>query len=241
MDFYKIKERSTKFDREIYPDFVVGHVKDLLVRGKSFYAVWNEEKGLWSTDILDVVEIVDKDLWAYAEKIRNETNYEGKLTVKTLSSFSSGSWLKFVNMTSKYGDSKHQLDEKLTFANTPVKQSDYVSKRLPYSLEEGEHPAWDKLVGTLYSRSEREKIEWSIGAVVSGDSKKIEKFCVFYGDPGTGKGTIINIIKKLFDGYYTTFEAKSLGSANNQFSTEVFRTNPRTIRGSTVSSVTKRW
>ena len=126
MDFYKIKERSSKNCIEIYPDFVVGHVKDLLVRGKSFYAVWNEEKNLWSTDILDVAQIVDSDIYRYIDDFRERRHYDGQIDAKTLQSFSSGSWLKFVNMMTKYGDSSHQLDEKLTFANTPVKKEDYV-------------------------------------------------------------------------------------------------------------------
>lgn len=226
MDFYKIRERRSKNETEIYPDFRVGHVKDLLVRGKGFYAVWDEAKGLWSTDILDVVELVDADLWKYAEKLKAERHFDGYLNVKTLESFSSGSWLKFMTMLTKFGDSVHQLDEHLTFANTEVKQEDYVSKRLPYALEAGDYSAWDKLVGKLYAPKEREKIEWAIGSIVSGDSKTIQKFCVFYGDPGTGKGTIIDIIQKLFAGYYTTFDARALGSSNNQFATEVFRTNP---------------
>lgn len=72
------------------------------------------------------------------------------------------------------------------------------------SSTRGECKAWDELVGTLYSQEERNKIEWAIGAIVSGDSKKITKFLVFYGDAGTGKSTILNIIQKLFDGYYAT-------------------------------------
>ena len=226
MDFYTIRQRTTRSETEIYPDFCVGHVKDLLVRGKSFYAVWNEEKGLWSTNILDVPALVDHDLWEYAEKFKREGYAGPTINVKTLASFSSGSWLKFMNMINKYGDTSHQLDEKLTFQNTEVKKEDYVSKRLPYALEPGDYSAWDKLVGQLYSPEERQKIEWAIGAVVSGDSRKIQKFFVFYGDPGTGKGTIIDIIMKLFDGYFTVFDAKGLGMSSNQFSTEVFRSNP---------------
>ena len=226
MDFYKIVERSKRDEIEIYPDFKVGHVKDLLVRGKSFYAIWDERKGMWSKDILDVSELVDRELWEYAEKLKNERNYQGRISVKTMESFSSGSWLKFTTFLSKYSDCDIQLDSKLTFANTPVERSDYVSRRLPYSLEPGDYSAWDELVGRLYEPQEREKIEWAIGSVVSGDSKKIQKFCVFYGEPGTGKGTIIDVIQRLFDGYYVTFDAKALASSNNQFSTEVFRSNP---------------
>ena len=226
MDFYKIMERSRKGEIEIYPDFRVTSVQDLLVRGRDFYAVWVDEKGLWSTDALDVSELVDKDLWSYAEKIRKDRHFDGYLNVKTMESESSGSWARFIQYLRKYPDTKVQLDEKLAFANTEVKKSDFISKRLPYSLEPGDYSAWDTLVSKLYSPKEREKIEWAIGAIVSGDSKTIQKFCVFYGDPGTGKGTIIDIIKKLFKGYYTTFDAKALGSSSNQFSTEVFRTDP---------------
>lgn len=226
MDFYKIREKSTRNETEIYPDFRVDHVKDLLVRGGKFYAVWSEEKGLWSTDLMDVPGIVDKDLWEYAEKVKKMRGYDGYLNVKTLESFSSGSWLKFMTMLTKFSDSPHQLDEKLTFLNTEVKQDDYVSKRLGYSLEEGDYSAWDKLVGTLYDKAEREKIEWAIGAIISGDSKTIQKFCVFYGEAGTGKSTIINVIQKLFDGYTITFDARALGSASDQFATEMFRSNP---------------
>lgn len=226
MDFFKIIERSRKGEIEILPDFQVTKVKDLLVRGRDFYAVWVEDRGIWSTDIIDVSNLVDKELWAYAEELKEKRGYTGYLNVKAMESDSSGSWARFTQYLRRYPDTTHQLDEKLTFANTEVKKSDYVSKRLPYSLEEGDYSAWDKLVDRLYSPPEREKIEWSIGAVVSGDSKTIQKFCVFYGDPGTGKGTIIDVIQKLFNGYYTTFDAKALGTSNNQFATEVFRTNP---------------
>lgn len=226
MDFFKIVERSRRGEVEIYPDFRNTEVTDLLVRGGEFYAVWDAEKGLWSTKKLDVQRLVDKELWDYAEKFKMERHYDGYLNVRTLESESSGSWAKFVNYLKRYPNCGVTLDTRLTFADTPIKKGDFVSKRLPYSLEEGDYSAWDTLVGYLYDEPEREKIEWAIGAVVSGDSRSIEKFCVFYGDPGTGKGTILKVIMKLFQGYYTTFEAKALGSINNQFSTEVFKDNP---------------
>jgi energy-coupling factor transporter ATP-binding protein EcfA2 len=123
-------------------------------------------------------------------------------------------------------DNSHQLDEHLTFANTEVKKGDYVSRHLPYALASGDYSAWDELIGTLYSPEERTKIEWVLGAIVSGDSKKIQKFLVLYGPAGTGKSTILNIVEKLFAGYTTSFEAKALGSSNNMFATEAFRHNP---------------
>lgn len=226
MDFYKIKERSRKGGVEIYPDFRVADLQDLLVRGGKFYAVWDDEKGLWSQNPLTARKVVDKELWDHAKQFKEANHFDGPVNVLTMESDSSGSWNRFTAYLKRFPDCDIQLDSKLTFQNTKVKKEDYVSKRLGYSLEEGDYSAWDKMVGTLYDSSEREKIEWAIGAVVSGDSKTIQKFCVFYGEPGTGKGTIIEILMKLFKGYFTVFDAKALGSSSDQFSTEMFASNP---------------
>jgi hypothetical protein len=224
MDFYQITVKETKGAFEIYPDFRVGRSKDLMVRGRSFYAIWDEARGLWSTDEYDVQRIVDEDLRRYADEAKERDGIS--YVVKDLRSFSSNGWNQFRKFISLISDNSHQLDENLTFANTEVKKSDYVSRRLPYPLAPGDHSAWDELIGTLYSVEERAKIEWAIGAVVSGDSKKIQKFLVLYGPAGTGKSTVLNIVEKLFQGYTTTFESKALGSNNNAFATEVFKANP---------------
>lgn len=223
MDFYQIKERSTKRGViELYPDFKVCRSKDLMVRGKSFYAIWDEEKGLWSTDEYDVQRLVDSDLDRYRREMRTD---EG-VSVKHMADFSSKSWAEFRRYMANISDNSHQLDNKLIFSNTQVEKKDYVSRRLPYPLEEGSYEAYDEIIGTLYEPEERAKLEWAIGAVISGDAKKIQKFVVLYGEAGAGKSTILNIIQKLFEGYYTTFEAKALTSSSNAFSTEVFKTNP---------------
>jgi len=221
MDFYYIASREAKKGEiEIFPDFLVGRFEDIMIRGHSVYAIWDESKGLWSTDEYDVQRLVDEDLHQYAEK------NGGAGTVKFLRNGSNKLWAGFQQHVNNLPDNFHQLDETLTFANQEVKKTDYVSRRLPYALEPGDHSAWDELVGTLYSVEEREKIEWAIGAVISGDAKKIQKFVVFYGLPGSGKGTIINIIQMLFTGYSTTFDAKALGSSNGTFATEAFKNNP---------------
>lgn len=223
MDFYQIKERTIKNGvREVYPDYAVGRSRDLMVRGKSFYAIWDEEAGMWSTDEYDVPRLVDAELMDY----RNKMNTEDKVVVRTLNGFSSRAWMDFKRYLNSLSDSYTQLDNKIIFANTEVKKKDYVSRRLSYAIGEGPIDAYEELISTLYSPEERQKIEWAIGAVISGDAKKIQKFIVLFGEAGTGKSTVLNIIQKIFDGYYTMFEAKELASSNNEFSTEVFRTNP---------------
>lgn len=225
MDFYRILERSEKKGViEVYPDFKVVRSKDLMVRSKSAYAIWDEQAGLWSSDEYDVQRLVDEDLERYrATMVVPEDTV---VKVKYMRNFSTGTWKQFKNYLAHLSDSAHQLDENLTFLNTEVKKTDYVSKRLPYSIGPGDVNAYDEIMDTLYDPDERAKIEWAIGAVIAGDSKYIQKFVVFYGPPGSGKGTVINIIIDLFDGYYTTFEAKALGQSGNAFATEVFKGNP---------------
>lgn len=224
MDFFKIDTKEMKSGIEVYPDFIVGRSKDLMVRGKSFYALWDENQNRWSIDEYDVQRLVDEELYHYANDAMTSTGVS--MNVKYLQSFNNNGWKEFRKFMQNISDSNHQLDEKLTFANTETKKSDYVSRSLPYSLAPGDYSAWDELVGMLYSVEERAKLEWGIGAVVSGDSKKIQKFIVLYGPPASGKSTILNIINKLFEGYTTSFEAKALGSTNGTFSTEVFKNNP---------------
>jgi hypothetical protein len=221
MDFYSAQIEEKKDGGLILsPNFVVGKSRDLMVRGHAFYAIWDEEAGLWSTDEYDVARLVDAELQKYADEKAPGA------TILTMRNFKSKSWISYRQFVNNIGDNAHQLDETLTFANQTVKRSDYVSKRLPYSLIPGDHSSWDELVGTLYSVEERRKIEWAIGSIVSGDSKKIQKFFVFYGKPGSGKSTIMSIVEKLFEGYTATFEAKALGSNNGAFATEAFRSNP---------------
>lgn len=224
MDFFRIERRDGKNGPEVYPDFVVGRSNDLMVRGKAFYAVWDEKSGLWSRDEYDIQRIVDDALHEYIQD--NQEALGNKYSVKRLKSFNSNSWVQFKKFMYAIENNGHPLDETITFQNTEVHKKDYVSKRLPYSLNQDNHSAWDELMDTLYSPAEREKIEWSIGSIIAGDSKKIQKFLVLYGPAGTGKSTVLSIIERLFEGYTTTFEAKALASSNNSFATEVFRHNP---------------
>ena len=225
MDFYQITHRTIKRGLiEVYPDFRVCRSKDLMVRGKAFYAIWDDEKGFWSTDEYDIQRLVDKDLAEYRDRLQKST--DDAITVKWMSSFSSGSWTAFKKYVTQVSDNSHQLDNRIIFANTPVKKKDYASRSLPYSLEKGDYSAYDELVGTLYEPEERAKLEWAIGAIISGDARDIQKFIVLYGEAGAGKSTILNIIQRLFEGYYTTFDAKALTSTSNAFATEVFKTNP---------------
>lgn len=225
MDFYKVRVKETKGVPQAYPDWIVDNFDDLMVRGGSFYAVWDEFLGMWSTNEFDVRRLVDKELEDFVDDAKGKGAIFEPLFTRN---FSTGSWERFNKYVRNLPDNGnyHPLDETLTFANTEVKKKDYASKRLPYSLGQGKTDAWDELLGVLYSQEERDKIEWCIGAIVSGDSRWIQKFLVFYGPPGTGKSTVIDVIEKLFTGYISTFEAKALTSNNGTFAMESFESNP---------------
>ena len=225
LDFLSIAARDTKRGWEIYPKFKMIKSEDLMIRGGDFYAIWVEDRGLWSTDEQDALQLIDRELSQYAKE--HKGTYGDTARVLYMWDAETGmidSWHKYCQKQCR--DNFHMLDEKLIFSNAETNKKDYASKRLSYPIEPGDISAWDKLISTLYSKEERHKIEWAIGSIVSGDSKKIQKFMVLYGAAGTGKSTILNIIQQLFDGYYSVFDAKALGSSNNSFALEAFRTNP---------------
>ena len=227
LDFMMISTRSTKRGViEIYPKFMIKKSKDLMIRGGDFYAVWVEERGLWSTDEDDLIQMIDRELDAYAEE--NKKYFDANVKVLHMWDAETGiidRWRKYCTQQ-MYKNHFKPLDETLIFSNSPTNKADHASKRLSYPLEAGSITAWDKLISTLYSPEERHKIEWAIGSIVSGDSKSLQKFMVLYGEAGAGKSTILNVIQKLFDGYYCVFDAKALGSSSNQFALEAFRANP---------------
>lgn len=226
LDFLTVATRTSKAGiTEVFPNFMVKKSEDLMVRGGDFYAVWVEDRGLWSTDEYDVVQLVDRELTKYADE--NKDTLAGSVIVRYMRDSSSGaidSWHKYCQKQLR--DSSQNLDEKLLFANDGTNKKDYASKRLSYPLEAGDCPAYEKIISTLYDEEERHKLEWAIGAIVTGASKTLQKFVVLYGGPGTGKSTILNIIQDLFEGYYSVFDAKALGSANAQFALEPFKSNP---------------
>ena len=224
LDFFKIRERNTKNGIEIYPDFIIGRHKDFMIRGRDFYAIYDAEAGLWSTREEDVQRIVDQELYSYYKK--REESFDGTVSIQYMSSYASRAWSNYRKYIRDSFDDYIPLDSKLIFANQKHDKTDYASKVLPYALEEGDFSAWDEVIGTLYSDEERAKIEWAIGSIVAGESTKIDKFLVLYGSPGSGKGTILDVIAKLFAGYFTIFEARSLGSKTSEFGTSAFKNNP---------------
>lgn len=227
LDFLEMSARPGKRGEiDIDLSFIVGKSKDLMIRGRDFYAVFYEDKGLWSTDEDDLIYLVDREQRRFADEYLKKhpdadvrVHYMRNSSTRLISK-----WHQYCQRDMR--DNFKNLDEHVVFQNDNVKKEDYVSKRLDYPLQEGSIEAYDRLMSVLYSQEERTKIEWAVGSIITGDSKKIQKFLVLYGSAGTGKSTVLNIIQKLFEGYYSTFDSRALGSSSDSFALEAFKDNP---------------
>ena len=224
MDFYEIETtpvRGRPGVMEAKPGFLNLNSRDIMLRDGEFVAVWNPKTGLWSKDEFDVVDLIDSDVRKYVENSPYES-IEPRLCV----SEKDGVWRRYRQWVKNMVNTVHPLDRMPVFSDTPIRKEDHVSYRLPYSLEDDVPVNWAKLVDTLYDPLEREKIEWVIGAVLTGDSRTIDKFLVFYGDPGSGKSTILNIMQALFGEFCVSFDSESLAQRNNSFALSAFADDP---------------
>lgn len=223
-DFLIIKEVEKRGVKSIIPAFRVCESKDLMIKGSNFYAIFDKESGFWVTNEFLAIQMIDNEIMRVTDEImkKGETAVPSFLYDSTTGSIQR--WHEFCKKLMV--DNYHQLDDNIIFANVQPKRTDYASKSLPYSIEKAPIPGYKELMSTLYSKEERDKIEWCIGSIVSGDSKRLQKFAVFYGAGGTGKSTVLHIIESMFDGYCCNFEANAITSKFDQFSLEPFKNNP---------------
>lgn len=244
-DFVEICAKvRTKSKMVIKPQYSLDHRNDLMTRGRDFYAIWDEEAGFWRTDERYVVRMIDtlikqkydemmKDKMMFND-LEDQFSKPGSATNPSYSIeplYLDWSDTNSIDEFHKYcqcqlRDEYHTLDSTIKFKNSKLTKEDYCTKTLPYSMEPGNIDGYSELMDTLYDPPEREKLEWAIGSIISGDSKDIQKFIVLYGEPGSGKSTFLNIVQKLFEGYCCSFNAKSIGSASDQFALEAFKSNP---------------
>lgn len=228
MDFVTYYVKGIGRDRfEIAPDFNVDDSQDLMIKKHEFYAFWDEEKGQWSTSIGVLIKRIDAGMREFYEKTKSEGTYTGSMSVAYMRSSRSKSmdvWNHYVK-DHQY-DNYQQLDTNIVFLDDPHDRELYSSHRLDYNLEDAPTPYYDKLFHTLYSPEELEKIEWAIGSVIVGDSKWIQKFYVLTGPPGTGKSTVLWLLRDmLFKGYTAKIDADAIG-AGARFCFETVKNNP---------------
>lgn len=226
LDFCSIEKKYEKRTGmyTFFPEFLVmaNGSKDLMARGHSFYGVWDQNAGYWTQDENRVVEMIDRQVLDEYSIFVDDGVPAAKLLLRNFSSNMWNNWQKYVK---SLPDNYHELDKKLIFSNQEAKKSDFVTRKLDFPLISQPTPAYDELMSTIYAQNERQKLEWAVGAIISGEAKKLQKFIVLYGAPGTGKSTFLNIIQNMFPGYYALFNAKNL-TGNSDFALESLKANP---------------
>lgn len=209
--------------------------KDLMMKGGKFYAVLNHETNMWSKKGMDAIRYVDDQLYSYAATIGEKDGFgvwrtkDGdEILVQAISNSLTKELINYRTWENRLDPDFNyiQLDNDLTYVDDEVKPEDYRSKRLNYKPMQGSIDSYNKLMSVLYSPEDREKLEWAIGSIYAGESKNIEKIIVLYGDPGTGKSTVLDLLKDLFEGYWAPFIASDLVRKSDQFATSVFAENP---------------
>ena len=228
MDFFEPKEVIISNRKvRVEASYRMYGFKDIMIKGGGFYAVWDEERGLWSKDRGDAIRLIDKELYSYAEKLKDNPMYIGcEVNVKDLSSSLSKGIDEFIKWYKNNSNDYYKwLDGKIIFKNDVTKKEDYATFKLPYSMEKEEPVYWNRLLDRLYSPEERRKIEYAIGAVIAGESVNLQKFFIFVGDAGTGKSTILGIIDEMFRGYTSSINIEAIGMGKD-FALETLSDNP---------------
>lgn len=218
MDFYEVTPKTfgsrAKQDYTIVPEFTY-LTDDLVCKGGAMYAYWH--KGLWRTGWHDLIKLIDKDVMDFTKefKARNE---DRDVTMKLMSTHSTTVMDTFQKYCKNMPESDVEFNTKILFSDqTPVRE-DYSTTQLSYTPAPGDTPAFDEMFNRLYERKELEKILWFIGASLTNNMPKIQKFLFLYGGKGSGKGTIIKVFKMLFEGYYSGIDLHKL-TGNSEFAT----------------------
>jgi hypothetical protein len=222
MDFIRVAYKEDKTGiRQFYPALQAIESQDLVVRGGQFAAIWDETKGLYSRKLAHMPQIIDR---AFVKMC------EGKLrpgdSIKKVREFDNQIFSRLMGMIRNIGDMGPELDMKLVFADQTPTKEDAATFKMGYSLSDADPLAWNELCSVLYGPEERLKFEYAIGSILAGHSLYLQKMYVFFGDPGTGKSTIMDIIELLFHGHTSAFSAADLGQSDKQFSLEPFKLNP---------------
>lgn len=227
MDFARIKavqpqSNNKSYDYLVRPGFVYGNVKDLVVRGGIFYAFWNSDH--WSTSIDDLAIQLDKEVYDESKRLQ-EAHPDKTITQGLFTDDDSGIRKKFEGYTKLSPNSEAVFNTRIMFSDDTPTRDDYSTAQLSYTPKSGRTEAFDELVGTLYDDENRNKILWFMGAALTNSMHKIQKFMYLYGGKGTGKGTVIDIFKELFEGYYAEIDLAKLTSGS-EFATSQIQELP---------------
>ena len=104
------------------PDFKHSDsIKDLMVRGREFYAIWDYENECWSTSLERAYMLIDKCMMDYLEqeKERGAPLGTSGLIIKKASVFGDGVSNRFLQYMKQKGNSFVPLNTRVVFRSDP--------------------------------------------------------------------------------------------------------------------------
>lgn len=234
------------FDAEVYPSFYYGYTKDIVLKGGKMVGFWNPDKGNWDTNKNDFVQFLDGKIRDKHEEIKEEFKEKLKdeykdhrIKVKYMGSVASRVMDDFEKLEKKSQQHDHVIfNNKIFFKDDLIRKEDYSTTQLSYRPEKGKTPVFDEFMEVLYEPEEIDKILWFMGAVFMSKMPYIQKGMFLYGAKGTGKGTVIQIFRDLFEEYCGVINLKKLTS-DTDFATSQIDTVPILIDDETNLSMIK--
>lgn len=214
MDFYKIRTKRfgnrAKQDYVVQPEFMY-ITDDLICKGGDLYGYWYD--GQWRSSLEFLIRHIDKEISEATDDFQNR-HQDSEVIPKFMNEHGSSIMMDFRKYLKHMSESDVEFNTRIIFSDeTPVRE-DYSTTQLSYTPTSGETPAFDEMFELLYEKDELTKILWFIGAVLTNNMHRIQKFLFLYGGKGSGKGTIITVIKKLFEGYYSGLDLRKLTSGS---------------------------
>lgn len=220
MDFVRIaskqqKSNNREYDVIVKPTLHFSYIKDLVCKGGSMYAFWTGD--VWSTSRDDLIASVDR------MTLDKKKSLESKDPTKTIGALLMNDndtklMQEFDKFTGHMEQSNVIFNNRILFSDDVAEREDYSTNQLNYTPSQGETKAFDDLLGLLYEQEELEKILWFMGALLTNNMPKIQKFMFLYGGKGSGKGTVIKIFKMLFEGYHAPIDLRTL-TGTSEFAT----------------------
>jgi energy-coupling factor transporter ATP-binding protein EcfA2 len=195
---------------------------DLVCKGGDFFAYW--DGNIWQTNFNSLVKQIDTELYEAVDKMK-EKNPEFQYIPLPLNKHNTKSMTNMLQFLKQSTQSTVQFNSTILFADSEPKRSDYATHILSYNPVSGPTDSFDELFSVLYEQPEMTKILWFIGATLAGDMPKIQKFLFLYGAKGTGKGTILKVIKKIFEAYHGPISLKDL-TGSSEFATSEIKELP---------------
>lgn len=216
MDFIQIKNMANPNNRQVdfvlVPSLRLRDTKDLLIRGGAFYAFWNGEK--WDTRLNNLWGAIDDEL--IREKKKHLANDpKAVIQIRYASDADTKIAESFVKSFKILETEQPSFNTRIIFGNETIVKEDYATTKLSYTPKEGDTSAFEELLGTLYDDANLTKLLWGMGATLTNSMKDIQKFLYIYGGKGTGKGTVINIFKDVFEDYAAPIDLHKLTDGSN--------------------------